>query len=518
MRPFDAHGDFHPFAEGGELRRLAVRGGAATISAAALSLAVQVVSTVVLARMLTPADFGVVAMVTTFALLLMSVGASGCTEAIIQPDKMDRFLASNLFWINFAVGVILAAGFAASGSLLARFYKNHLVTDIAIVLSPGILMASVNVVQIGLLKRGMRFAGASANDLISRIANTVLTIVLAARGWGYWALVLGLVAQCLSVAIGAWWLCRWIPSMPRRGVGTRGALKFAAHIYSTYNANYFTRNFDNFLVGWRFNAAALGYYKKAYDLFALSATQLTAPLSHVALSALSRVKNDPARFRRQLVGSLEMVSLVGMAMGANLTLVGREVVQLILGPKWVESGRIFELFGPGIGVMLLYSTVWWIHVSIGRPERWFRWTLIEAVVTGLMFVVALPWGPVGIAVAWSVSFWVLLIPAFWYAGRPIDFGVSQLVTAAWRYALASLVAGTLSAIVLRHSAFSGTPGSTLHTLDEIVVSSAVFLALYLGAVILLHWGISPLRRLKSLLRELAPMSRTEVLQVATREG
>jgi len=518
MTPFDAKGYFHPSAEGKELRRLAVRGGVATISASALSLAVQVVSTVILARLLSPTDFGLVAMVTTFVMFLMGVGANGCNEAIIQRDKMDRFLASNLFWINLAVGLLLTVGFAAAGSLLARFYGNPLVADVAVATSPGILLAAVSVVSIALLKRAMRFAAVSANEVVGRTVNTAVTILLALRGWGYWALVAGIVAQALSVAMGAWWLCRWIPSLPRRGVGTRATLRFAAHVYGTFSANYFTRNFDNLLVGWRFNAAALGYYKRAYDLFALSAGQLTAPLNNVALAALSRVKNDPARFRRHLTSSLEMIALVGMAMGADLTLVGKDVVRLVLGPKWLESGRIFELFGAGIGVMLLYSMIGWIHVSIGKPERWFRWTLVESTVTGLMFLVALPWGPAGIAVAWSVSFWILLIPAFWYAGRPIQFGASQLLGAVWKYALASLGAGWITTITLRRLAFSGKPGSVLYTLEEFIVISVVFLMLYLGAVILLHRGCSPLRRLRSLLLELAPVSCTPALQVATRKS
>ena len=127
MTPFDASGDFHPVAEGGELRRLAVRGAAATVSAQALALAAQVVGTVLLARLLMPADFGVVAMVTTFSLLLMSFGTSGFSEAVIQRDEMDRFLASNLFWITCAIGLILTIGFAASGPLLARFFRNLLI-------------------------------------------------------------------------------------------------------------------------------------------------------------------------------------------------------------------------------------------------------------------------------------------------------------------------------------------------------------------------------------------------------
>src|SRR5438445_7751917 len=122
MIPFDASGAFRPVSEGSELRRLAVRGAAATISAAGVSLVLQVVGTVILARLLTPADFGVVTMVTTFSLLLMSFGSNGFNEAVIQRDEINRFQASNLFWINCAVGLALTIGFAAAGSLLARFY------------------------------------------------------------------------------------------------------------------------------------------------------------------------------------------------------------------------------------------------------------------------------------------------------------------------------------------------------------------------------------------------------------
>jgi O-antigen/teichoic acid export membrane protein len=518
MTLFDEAGDFHPTAEGKELGRLAVRGGAATISASALSLAVQVVSTVVLARLLAPADFGVVAMVTTFVMFLMGVGASGCNEAIIQRNKMDRFLASNLFWINLTIGLILTVGFAAASTLLAHFYRNPLVVNVAIAMSSGVLIASLNVVPVALLKRAMRFGSVSANEVVGRALNTAVTILLALMGWGYWALVVGIVVQALSICIGAWWLCRWIPSLPRRGVGTRAVLRFAAHINITFNATYFSRNFDNFLVGWRFNAVALGYYKRAYDLFALSASQLTVPLNHVALAALSRVKNDPVRFRRHFARSLGMIAMVGMAVGAVLTLVGKDLVLLVLGSKWAESGRIFQLFGPGIGVMLLYSTIGWIHISIGRPERYFRWMLIDATTTASLFLVALRWGPSGIAVAWSVSYWTLLIPAFWYAGRPIHFGTRHLLHAVWRYAVASLVAGWITSITLRHLAFSGNRGNPFYTVEEVIGTSLVFLVLYLIAVVILHRGISPLLQLRGLLLEFAPVPRTEALQVATRES
>ncbi len=353
MIPFDASGAFHPVADGSELRHLAVRGAAATVSAQGLALAAQVVATVILARLLTPADFGVVAMVTTFSLLLESFGLNGFTEAVIQREEMDRFTASNLFWLNSGAGLVLAIALGSAGSLLARFYRNPLVANVAVGMSATIFIGATSVIHLALLKRAMRFAAVSANDVLAKAVGVAVAILLAFAGWGYWGLVAGFVAQRLGTTIGALWLCRWIPSLPRRGVRTRAMLTFAANVYGRFGVNYFARNLDNLLVGWQFNAAALGFYKKAYDLFALSASQLTAPLHGVALAALSRLNQDPARFRRYLANSLGIVAFIGMAMGADLTLVGKDVVLLVLGPKWSESGRIFELFGPGIGIMLL---------------------------------------------------------------------------------------------------------------------------------------------------------------------
>jgi len=485
------------------LRRLAVGGAAATVAAAALTLAVRVVGTVVLARLLTPADFGLVAMVTTFSLLVASFGHTGFTEAVIQFGEIDHHTASNLFWLNSGAGLVLATAFAAAGSLLAVFYRNPLVANVAIGLSLGMFLAAGSVIHLGLLKRAMRFAAVSANEVVAIAAYTVVPILLALRGWGHWALVAGIVGQQLSITIGAWWLCRWVPSLPRRTGKTVAMVRFAVSVYGRFGLRYCTQNIDILLIGWKFNAAALGFYKRAYDLFALSASQLTGPLNNVSLATLSRLNQDRARFGRYLANSLGIIAFVGMGAGADLTLVGKDVVRLVLGPQWSESGRIFELFGPGIGAMLLCGTVGWIHLAVGKPGRWLRWTVVEVAAIVSLFLAALPWGPSGIAAAWSVSYWILLIPGFWYAGRPIGFGVSFLIAAVWKYAAASLVAGLATAAIVRDTPFTGTSSGTTAAL-AIIVMSALFFTLYLGAVILLHQGLAPLRQLAALLRELAP--------------
>jgi glycosyltransferase involved in cell wall biosynthesis len=284
-------------------------------------------------------------------------------------------------------------------------------------------------------------------------------------------------------------------------------IQFAINVYGRFSVNYFSRNVDNLLVGWRFGAHSLGFYKKAYDLFALSTNQLTAPLTNVAVSALSRFKPRSDQYRDLLLSALSVMAFIGMALAADLTLIGKDLIRLLLGPGWEQAGLIFTFFGPGIGVMIIYYIHGWIHLSIGRADRWFRWGLVEVAVTCLFFLVALPWGPVGIAIAWTASFWILTVPAFWYAGRPISLGVKPVLVAVWKYITASLLAGCVCAGVLRSLPFVGGLPGVSGALARIVIVSLLFGMLYLGMVIVLHQGYAPLHQLGALLREMLSLGR-----------
>jgi len=259
LKPFDANGNFHqPTKAGGGLRRLAVRGAGVTVFAQATVFGLQLIATVVLARLLLPSDFGVVIMVTTFSLVLMSFGQNGYSEAVIQREQIDHFLASNLFWINFGAGLVLAIGFAAAGRLLARFYGDPRVAAVAACISISIFLSGLSVLHVALLKRALRFSVTSTIDVLSNVVSVVVSILMAWAGWGYWALVAAVVVRPLVQTVGAWCLCRWIPSLPRRVAGTASIVRFAVHVYGRFSFNYLTRNTDNLLVGWRFGPASLG--------------------------------------------------------------------------------------------------------------------------------------------------------------------------------------------------------------------------------------------------------------------
>jgi PST family polysaccharide transporter len=505
LRPFGNGSAFCP--EPVELRNLAVRGAGVTILSGGVGLALQVVGTAVLARLLAPRDFGLIAMATTFSVLLANCGLNGLTEVVIQRDKIDHDLASTLFWINLSAGVLLTVGFAACGTLLAWFYHDAKVRMVAIAISPTILLTSSSVLHLALLKRAMRFHQLSVNDIVARTVSVTVAILLGWAGYRYWALVAGALVLPASVAIGAWSLCWWIPGRPRRVAGTKSALRFAIQTYARFSFGYITRNTDNLLIGWRFSAQALGFYKKAYDLFLLSANQLVASTTDVALSALSRVKRDSA-YQRYFVGVVSIMAFVGMGLSAELTLTGKDLIRLLLGPNWEPAGTIFTFFGPGIGVMILYYTHSWIHLSIGRADRWFRWGIVEFAVTLLLFIAGLPAGPAGIALAWTVSFWILTIPALWYAGKPIGLRVGPMLSVVWRYLGAALISGGVTGLAIRKIQFvAAAPGAVGAWIRVIAISTALTV-LYLTAVVLLHGGFKPISDFGKLMRGMLPWNRT----------
>jgi O-antigen/teichoic acid export membrane protein len=512
LKPFQSDGTFHPIATGKELRQSAVRSALATVVGSVGNFFVGIGTVVILARLLTPSDFGIVTMVTTFSLLLCSFGLNGFTELIMQREEITDSLVSNLFWINLSVGVFLTLAFAISGQLLADFFHNAAVVRVTQGMSLTIVVASTRYVHTGLLQRAMHFRTIAIINFVGQVVQLAVAAILAIVGWHYWALVWGSVAQNAFLAVGVWLACRWIPSLPRRVPGTGTGFKFALNVYSHYAFWYFTRNTDNLLVGWRFGDWSLGFYKKAYDLFVLPQTQLMAPMNAVVVSTLSRVNRDREQFQRYFLRAISVLAILGMGIGADFALVGRDIIRFLLGPGWEESGRIFALFGPGIGVMLLYYTHGWIHLSIGRPERWFRWALIEFLVTASLFLLGLYWGPPGIAFAWTISFFLLMFPGFKYAGKPIGLGIRPIFNTIWKFFAASVIAGIATAFIFRLVHYSSAASSTRDSLVRIISVSIVFFALYFAGVVAFHKGPKPLTETIGLLRELLPERnrRTEI--------
>lgn len=486
------------------LKRRAMRGAGATIFASAFSFFVHLFSTIILARLLTPMDFGLITMVTTFSLLLQNFGGNGFTEAIIQKEDINHKMISTLFWVNGAIMLVLTLLFILMAPFLAWFYNSPQLKTIIIGVSISIIAAGMSTIHMAILRRNMQFYLTSGIEVAARTLSILFAIILAWMGCGYWALVANIVIYPLAVAISGWLFCGWRP-------GKRGPfreilpiLKFALHIYGNFTLNYFSRNIDKLLIGWRHGAQPLGYYKKAYDLFALPANQLISPLSNVALSALSRLVHEPENYQRYYLNALSIIAFIGMPLSAMLTLAGKDIILLVLGPQWTKAGEIFCFFGTSIGIMLIYGTQGWLHLSLGRPDRWLRWGIFECIATTAFFIIGLPFGAEGVAIGYSISFYILAAPCLMYAGKPINLPLCHIISSIWRYFAAALIAGLFSFTILYKINFMFSIFTHLNVFFRILIASTLCLSFYLILITLFYQSLYPIKQFLSTGRQMLP--------------
>jgi|SRR5579862_5464031 len=473
---------FGSITAGTELRAKAIRGGVVTVVSQVAATVFQLLNAIVLARLITPRDFGIVIMVLTFSQPLQNFGENVFVDAIVQNKRVTPEQVSTLFWLNLGCCSVLAMLFIAVAPLIAWFYHEPDLRAVAVALAGAIVLTSLGSQHLALLRRNMQFGRVNAGALVAKAISVLVGITMAWYGWGYWSLVASLLLSPILVCVGAWVCCPWRPGLPSQLADVRAMIKFALHTSASFYTNYIGRNLDNVLVGWRFGSISLGNYKKAYDLFSLPASQTSVPLTSVVLSGLSRLRDDPERFRRSYLRAIAPLAIVGMGLSALLTLTGRDWLALLLGPKWVEAGKIIAYFGPGVGVMLLYQTSGWLHLSLGRADRWFRWRIVELLVTSLALVVGLQFGPRGVAVAWVCVFGLLVGPSLAYAGRPVGLGLSSILSVVWRYAFAAILAGGLCWFLFDRA---GTVASIFTALSNIVQVVVLSLSFVIGYVLVL---------------------------------
>jgi len=396
----------------------------------------------------------------------------------------------------------LALLFIASSSVIVWFYKEPRLTPIISVIAASNVIAGLSVQHLSLLRRNMQFYLLSANDVIAAIVSIVIPIIMAWWGFGYWALVAKWVISPLMITVGAWMMCEWRPGLPSRGTGVRPILKFAFHTYGNFIMSYFRRNIDKMFIGRSFGSQSLGYYDRAYQLSNMLPTQIITPLYSVAISTFSRLSDDSEKYRHSYLEVLSLLAFIGMPLSAALTLISHDVILLLLGPKWIKAGEIFFAFGISVGVSILYITHGWLHLSLGTPDRWFRWSIIEFVVTALCFIIGLQFGALGVAAAFSVSFYILIGPALWYAGKPIHLKFSSIVSTIWKYFMSALIAGLLCWFILYSYGSSSSIFVMFNILTRIVISVILCISIYLVLIVALHQSIKPISQFLSILREI----------------
>jgi PST family polysaccharide transporter len=424
----------------GSLRRSVGRGAIATALAQSVRVATQILSVIVLSRLLSPQDFGVVAMCAPVLAFISLFQDFGLTQATIQKSGIRHEEVNYLFWVNVAVSTVLACLLAGAGPLVAAFYGEPRVAGLVAAFGLQILAYGLGAQHLALLTRRMQFDRLAVIDVASAVAGLAVSI-----GWtfidrSYWALFAGTLTGAVLPTICFWASSRWRPSLPRKVDGISQLINFGAGITGFNFANFFARNLDNVLIGKYWGEGQLGLYDRAYKLLLFPLSQITNPLSKVMVPALSRLKDEPDRYRSAYLRVMPLILLVALPGVAFATAMSDVLIPFVLGEQWRQSANIFLALGFAGLLQPLNNPSGWLFVSQGRSGDFMRWGIITAVTSVLAFVVGLPYGALGVAIAYAVGEY-LRTPFLWlYVGKSGPLRASHVLHAATPFVLGAHLA------------------------------------------------------------------------------
>jgi O-antigen/teichoic acid export membrane protein len=475
------------------LKERAIRGGVFTYLQRLVNYPLQLASTILLARLLVPEDFGLITMVTSINGILLQLRDIGLGDAVIQAKAVNHKQLSTLFWINVIFNAGISIIVVILSPLIAGFYNEPRIKSISIILSLTFVFYGLSDLHFALLKRSMDFASITIAQVASTFLSNLVAVLMAWRGYGYWSLVARNVVLAICMVVVAWFACRWRPGLIYKGVGTKPFLRFGANSIGYLIMNYFTRNLDKTVVGKRFGAVPLGYYDKAFSLFITPVSQLTSALHHVAITTLSKLREEPEEYRKYFLSAIEIIAFFGMPVCAFLCAMSSDVVIFLLGPKWASTAELFFILTASGGMHIIYSTQEWLHVSLGRSDRWLRWGIFSFLVTVAGYFVGMLFSMKAVAISYSFSIYALTWPAIAYAGKPIGLKFKEVFSSFWRYFASSIFAGLLcwGVIVLLKEIDS--------RVLRLLIGFIVYVVGYLGGIVALHGSTKPLMRFARLI-------------------
>lgn len=387
--------------------------------------AVQILSTTVLARLLVPEDFGLAAMVGTlinFLTLFLDLGLSWVT---IQKEKLDEQQIANLFWINALVGVLIAGACAIASPFAADFYRQPNLTPFFLIQSLTFVFFGAAIQPMALMRRHMRFRDLTISDVSTQLFGTLLTIAMAAAGFGTISLI---IPSVVTHAVRTVWVIQQSKMRilrPRFDGSMADYFRVSGRMTSASFFFYFARNLDDVITGRAFGSTAMGFYSRAY-LIANMPSQLPAQtVANVVISSVARQREsgDPNWYRsyqKVLIG----FSFVVSPAAAGISLVAPELVRIIYGETWVAVTPLLQWLSLAGIFQPAYNSVGWLLVSVGKFRAYFWWSFLSAAILAIGFLTASQYDVEKMAIAYFICGGLILslpsqIVAHKIAGIPL---------------------------------------------------------------------------------------------------
>lgn len=424
------------------------------MSAQMASVLIQLTSLLVLSRLLGPEDFGVIAMITAITALMGLFRDMGLSTAAVQRGILTHEQTNSLFWLNTCAGTLLTIVVVVLSPAVAWFYRDPRLQAVTALLGCTFVLSGIGGQHAALLQRELRFKQKAVAEVSGALISVLLSIGLAVAGWHYWALAWGTLTGTLVTTTLYFAFSDFRPSSPRGAKGIRELLGFGAHVTGFELVNYFHRNLDNVLIGRFWGAVELGFYSRAYQMMMLPITSLRTPINAVAFPVLSKLKDNPADFRKYYCSIASLLAFISMPLMAFLTVNAHNVILVVLGQEWTAVAPIFVLLGITGFIQPIASLRGLVMLSLGKSARYLAWGVVNALAVSIAFCVGTIWGSIGVATAYAISNYLILYPSLAFAFKDTPLSSSDFFTSAALPASASLAGAGMCVLVRNHVAMT----------------------------------------------------------------
>jgi PST family polysaccharide transporter len=461
-----------------DLQQRTLRGGLAKLCAQGLNFTLRIGSLMILGRLLDPNDFGLVGMVTAMIGVFNLFRDFGLSTAAVQRPNVTKEQHSTLFWVNMLAGAILTVLVMASAPAIASFYHEPRLLAVTSVLALGFIFNAAGVQHDALLQRQLRFTTTATVDIIALFCSVTAGVGMALRGYGYWSLVAMTIVPPLVSSCCYWIATGWIPGRPHRGVGVLSMLRFGGTLTLNGLIVYVAYNLEKVLLGRYWGAMAIGLYGRAYQLVNIPTENLNSAAGGVAFPALSRLQNEPDRFRSYFLKGYSLVLALTIPITVVCALFAEELIQVLLGPKWQGTGEVFRLLAPTIMIFALINPLAWVMFSLGMVGRSLKVAAVLAPVVIAGYIMGLPHGPRGVAVGYSavMAAWAFPHIAWCIRGTPISL---RDVFVTFQKPLVSAILAGILPLLLKVFA-----GQAFSPLAHLLLGGPLFLSGYVAMLFL----------------------------------
>ena len=403
-------------------------------------------SIAILARLLTPEDFGVVAMAGTVLNLLRIVGDWGLVMASTQRLLLSPEQLSALFWINTGIGASLTMLSVACAPLLALIFNEPRVAAVTVVMSVTVLAIGIGAQHEAIMRRKMKYGLLHTLDVASQAVGLAIGVCLAIIGMGLWSLVAYQVVARLVRTGLLWSATGWIPGRPRRGARIMDRVSYGAQFVPAQLLTHASRSIGEIVVGASVGAAALGVYRRAHGIV-MVVEQLKQPLKAMMPASLSRLQHRPHEFARFLLHSLTIWSIVACGTIGYVAAEAAFVVGVLLGDQWLGAVPLIRsLVLAGVATALGSATEW-ILLPLAEMKSLIALRAMRTICVIVGVLVGWQWGVRGVAFGYSITVFLSVSMELVLVSRKIDLSLGHLVAPFLRAIVSSGIAAVVVLMV-----------------------------------------------------------------------